>query len=186
MTKDKLKKKLDMHFNYKDALGYFIIYGVLILFMIPVMYNIAPFWLFIIYITNIDQLTLALTVSFPKYFNNVYTDDSEYLIPDISYHLIKIISLTGIFLYGLQMKLIGRKDIEVLEGMIVIAIITYTLPDFLLPYVSKYFHSFLKNIKYSKIIISTSIAIVFIIVEGIILTNYIHTKHIASHGKRLF
>ena len=186
MTKDKLKKKLDMDFNYKDALGYFIIYGVLILFMCPVMYNIAPFWLFIIYITNIDQLTLALTVSFPNYFNNVYTDDSEYLIPDISYHLIKIISLTGIFLYGLQMKLIGRKDLEVLEGMIVIAIITYTLPDFLLPYVTKYFHHFLKHIKNSKIIISISIALMFIVLEGIILTNYIHTKHIEGDGKRLF
>ena len=84
------------------------------------------------------------------------------------------------------MKLIGRTDIEVLEGMIVIAIITYTLPDFLLPYVSKYFNSFLKNIKYSKIIISASIALLFILIEGIILTNYVHTKHIESHGKRLF
>ena len=93
MPKDKLTKKIDMEFTYKDALGFFIIYGILILFMIPIMYNIGPFWLFIIYITNIDQLTLALTISFPNYFNNVYTDDSEYLIPDISYHIIKLVSL---------------------------------------------------------------------------------------------
>ena len=56
MGKDKMKKKLDMSFNYKDILGYFIVYGVLILFMCPVMYNIAPFHLFIVYITNLDQI----------------------------------------------------------------------------------------------------------------------------------
>ena len=54
MTKDKMKKKIDMQFNYKDALGYFIVYGVLILFMLPFMYNILPFHLFIIYVTNLS------------------------------------------------------------------------------------------------------------------------------------
>ena len=186
MAKDKMKKKLDMHFNYKDILGYFIVYGVLILFMFPVMYNIAPFSLFIIYITNLDQIILALTVSFPQYFNNVYTDESEYLLPDISFHLIKTISLTGIFLYGLQMKLIGRKDLEVLKGMIAITIITYTLPDFFLPYVTRYFHKFLNNIKYAKVIISMSVALLFILLETLILHNLIYTKETKSYGKRLF
>ena len=113
-----------MHFNYKDALGYFIVYGVLILFMCPVMYNIAPFSLFIIYITNLDQIILALTVSFPQYFNNVYTDESEYLLPDISFHLIKTISLTGIFLYGLQpyvFKYIACKSISPFDATNVVA-----------------------------------------------------------------
>ena len=186
MGKDKMKKKLDMSFNYKDILGYFIVYGVLILFMCPVMYNIAPFHLFIVYITNLDQIILALSVSFPTYFNKVYSDDSDYLIPDISFHLIKTISLTGIFLYGLQMKLIGRKDLEVLEGMLAITIITYTLPDFFLPYVTKYFHHYLKNMKYSKIIISMSVAALFILIESIILHNFIYTKETKSYGKRLF
>ncbi len=186
MPKDKLTKKIDMEFTYKDALGFFIIYGILILFMIPIMYNIGPFWLFIIYITNIDQLTLALTISFPNYFNNVYTDDSEYLIPDISYHIIKLVSLTGIFLYGLQMKLIGRNDISVLEGMILISIITYNLPDFLLPYVTKYFNNYFKNIKYSKIIISIFVALLFIFLESILITTYINTKTIEGNGRRIF
>ena len=186
MGKDKMKKKLVMSFNYKDILGYFIVYGVLILFMCPVMYNIAPFHLFIVYITNLDQIILALSVSFPTYFNKVYSDDSDYLIPDISFHLIKTISLTGIFLYGLQMKLIGRKDLEILEGMVAITVITYTLPDFFLPYVTKYFHKFLKNIKYAKIIISMSVASLFILLESIILHNFIYTKQTKSYGKRLF
>ena len=84
------------------------------------------------------------------------------------------------------MKLIGRKDLEILEGMVAITVITYTLPDFFLPYVTKYFHKFLKNIKYAKIIISMSVASLFILLESIILHNFIYTKQTKSYGKRLF
>ena len=74
MVKNKLEKKLEINYNYKDALGFMFIYGIVIGLLIPIMYIIAPFWLFIIYITNIDQITLALSVSFPDYFKNVYDD----------------------------------------------------------------------------------------------------------------
>lgn len=186
MVKNKLDKKLDINYNYKDALGFIFIYGIVIGLLIPIMYIIAPFWLFIIYITNIDQITLALSVSFPDYFKNVYDDEANFLIPDISFHLIKIISLIGIFLYGLQMKLVGRKDMEVLEGMIFITIITYTLPDFFLPHLTKALNNNAHTIKYSKIIISFFILASFIIFESIILKNYIHTTHIENKGLQLF
>ena len=84
------------------------------------------------------------------------------------------------------MKLIGRKDMEVLEGMIFITIITYTLPDFFLPYLTKALNNNLHIIKYSKIIISFFILASFIIFESIILKNYIHTTHIENKGRQLF
>ena len=91
-------------------------------------------------------------------------------------------------MYGLQMKLIGRTDTEVLEGMFIIAVVTYTLPDFFLPYLTKFFssYSFIKNSYYSKIVISSVILFFLILFETIIIKNYIHTSHIEQNGKRLF
>ena len=154
--------------------------------LIPFLFYNIPFWAFTIYVCNIDQIALALSVSFPDYFDYLYNDDSDDLWTDISFHIIKLVSLTGIFLYGLQMKKKGRKDIIVLEGMITIAIITYTMPEYLMPRLTNMLTKHIHDIKYSNILVSTIIILFFILLESIFLKYYINTRSINVEGKRLF
>ena len=91
------------------------------------------------------------------------------------------------------MKLVGRTDRVVLEGMIVISIITYTLPEYLLPRLTKMLETYTHSLEKSKtrkgylsIVVSFFIVFLFISVESFILKNYVHTRHIESKNKRLF
>ena len=185
-SQDKLNKKKDIHFTFKRLIGFVIVYVFFICMLIPFLFYNIPFWAFTIYVCNIDQIALALSVSFPEYFDYLYNDDSDDLWTDISFHIIKLVSLTGIFLYGLQMKKKGRKDIIVLEGMIAIAIITYTMPEYLMPRLTNILTKYIHDIKYSNIVVSTIIILFFILLESIFLKYYINTRSINVEGKRLF
>ena len=185
-SQDKLNKKKDIHFTFKRLIGFVIVYVFFICMLISFLFYNIPFWAFTIYVCNIDQIALALSVSFPEYFDYLYNDDSDDLWTDISFHIIKLVSLTGIFLYGLQMKKKGRKDIIVLEGMITIAIITYTMPEYLMPRLTNILTKYIHDIKYSNIVVSTIIIVFFILLESIILKYYINTRSINVEGKRLF
>ena len=185
-SQDKLNKKKDIHFTFKRLIGFVVVYVFFICMLIPFLFYNIPFWAFTIYVCNIDQIALALSVSFPEYFDYLYNDDSDDLWTDISFHIIKLVSLTGIFLYGLQMKKKGRKDIIVLEGMIAIAIITYTMPEYLMPRLTNILTKYIHDIKYSNIVVSTIIILFFILLESIFLKYYINTRSINVEGKRLF
>ena len=185
-SQDKLNKKKDIHFTFKRLIGFVVVYVFFICMLIPFLFYNIPFWAFTIYVCNIDQIALALSVSFPEYFDYLYNDDSDDLWTDISFHIIKLVSLTGIFLYGLQMKKKGRKDIIVLEGMITIAIITYTMPEYLMPRLTNILTKYIHDIKYSNIVVSTIIILFFILLESIFLKYYINTRSINVEGKRLF
>ncbi len=185
-SQDKLNKKKDIHFTFKRLIGFVVVYVFFICMLIPFLFYNIPFWAFTIYVCNIDQIALALSVSFPEYFDYLYNDDSDDLWTDISFHIIKLVSLTGIFLYGLQMKKKGRKDIIVLEGMIAIAIITYTMPEYLMPRLTNILTKHIHDIKYSNIVVSTIIILFFILLESIFLKYYINTRSINVDGKRLF
>jgi len=185
-SQDKLNKKKDIHFTFKRLIGFVVVYVFFICMLIPFLFYNIPFWAFTIYVCNIDQIALALSVSFPDYFDYLYNDDSDDLWTDISFHIIKLVSLTGIFLYGLQMKKKGRKDIIVLEGMITIAIITYTMPEYLMPRLTNMLTKHIHDIKYSNILVSTIIILFFILLESIFLKYYINTRSINVEGKRLF
>lgn len=185
-SQDKLNKKKDIHFTFKRLIGFVVVYVFFICMLIPFLFYNIPFWAFTIYVCNIDQIALALSVSFPEYFDYLYNDDSDDLWTDISFHIIKLVSLTGIFLYGLQMKKKGRKDIIVLEGMIAIAIITYTMPEYLMPRLTNILTKHIHDIKYSNIVVSTIIILFFILLESIFLKYYINTRSINVEGKRLF
>ena len=185
-SQDKLNKKKDIHFTFKRLIGFVVVYVFFICMLIPFLFYNIPFWAFTIYVCNIDQIALALSVSFPEYFDYLYNDDSDDLWTDISFHIIKLVSLTGIFLYGLQMKKKGRKDIIVLEGMITIAIITYTMPEYLMPRLTNILTKHIHDIKYSNIVVSTIIILFFILLESIFLKYYINTRSINVEGKRLF
>lgn len=185
-SQDKLNKKKDIHFTFKRLIGFVVVYVFFICMLIPFLFYNIPFWAFTIYVCNIDQIALALSVSFPEYFDYLYNDESDDLWTDISFHIIKLVSLTGIFLYGLQMKKKGRKDIIVLEGMIAIAIITYTMPEYLMPRLTNILTKHIHDIKYSNIVVSTIIILFFILLESIFLKYYINTRSINVEGKRLF
>lgn len=185
-SQDKLNKKKDIHFTFKRLIGFVVVYVFFICMLIPFLFYNIPFWAFTIYVCNIDQIALALSVSFPDYFDYLYNDESDDLWTDISFHIIKLVSLTGIFLYGLQMKKKGRKDIIVLEGMITIAIITYTMPEYLMPRLTNMLTKHIHDIKYSNILVSSIIILFFILLESIFLKYYINTRSINVEGKRLF
>tara|TARA_B100001059_G_C17729749_1_gene525540 strand:- start:273 stop:851 length:579 start_codon:yes stop_codon:yes gene_type:complete len=183
---DKLDKNKQIEFTYNRLIGFIVLYVFLIGLLFPFLFYNIPFWAFTIYVCNIDQIALALSVSFPHYFDYLYNDESDDLWTDISFHIIKLIALTGIFMYGLQMKLVGRKDIIVLEGMITIAIITYTMPEYLMPRLTNILTKNIPSNKYSTIMVSSIIIVLFIVLESIFLNYYINTRSIDSRGKQLF
>ena len=68
-SQDKLNKKKDIHFTFKRLIGFVIVYVFFICMLISFLFYNIPFWAFTIYVCNIDQIALALSVSFPEYFD---------------------------------------------------------------------------------------------------------------------
>jgi len=196
----------------EEALGFFIVYGFVICLIPYIMYHYAPFTFFITYLGNIDLICNVLVTNFPDYFKHTYNTSPESIYGYLSFNIISLISLSGIFLYGLQMKLIGHSDRVSFRSMILISIITFTLPTLLIPYLTKYTKKASKHValKYIKgkhltkdettneikltdeiinkitIIVSGVIALSFIIIEGVVIDNMIHKYHFSTKGRRVF
>ena len=196
----------------KEIIGFIFVY-VIILYTIPLMlYKYAPFTRFITFLANVDLMANVLSTNHPEYFKHVYNIEPESIIGYISFNIITLISLSGIFLYGLQLKLIGFSNSTTFKSMIAVAIITFTLPTMLIPYLTKYFktlshHTALhyidgehkkkddrtkeikltnKAIKHIAIVVSSLIALGFIFIEGYIIENVIHKKDFTADGRRVF
>ncbi len=183
--------------DFKSVLGIIIVYIFIILFGIYITFHYFQFNYFILYISNVDLIANTLATAFPKMFKLAYNPSPDSVISYISYNSISLVALSGIFMAGLQMKLIGRSDWVAFESMVVVAIVTYTLPTALIPLITKLTDSIILNdILHKKItkksdailklIISIFIVIGFLIIEHLIINNYVYTKLLSSDGKRLF
>tara|TARA_X000001036_G_C20673788_1_gene803393 strand:- start:431 stop:1069 length:639 start_codon:yes stop_codon:yes gene_type:complete len=196
----------------KEIIGFLFVY-VIILYIIPVLlYRYVPFTRFITYLANVDLIANVLATNQPEYFKHAYNTDSESITGYISYNIITLIALSGIFLYGLQLKLIGYSNSSTFKSMIAVSIITFTLPTMLIPYLTNYFKKLshyvalhyidgehktndekkdekkLTNntIKHISIVISSLIALGFIFMEGYIIENVIHKHDFTAKGRRVF
>ena len=197
----------------KSIIGFIIIYGSVLTIIPFLLYNYSRFTRFITYVANVDLIANVLATSFPKYFKNAYDTKTSSFTGYLSYNFITLYALSGIFLYGLQLKLVGHNNSIAFKSMIAVSIITFTLPTLLIPYLTHYLNKLSKHIatNYIKekhkskdetnqeikltddvidnisIIISMLIAIIFILIEGYIIENFIHRDDIIPlKGKRVF
>ena len=196
----------------KTIFGFFAMY-VFILYVIPyILYNYAKFTSFITYIANVDLIANVLATNFPSYFKYTYDSDSKTLLGYLSFNVISLYALSGIFLYGLQLKLVGHNNNVAFKSMIAVSIITFTLPTLLIPFLTRYIKIHTKHIAknyikgshievdekkneikltneavdYISIFVSSAIAIFFILIEGYFIENYIHKETIKNKGLRVF
>ena len=183
--------------DFKSILGIIIVYLFIVLFGTYFTFHYLKFSDFILYISNVDLIANTLATAYPDIFKLAYNPSPNSFITYLSYNSISLVALSGIFMAGLQMKLIGRSDWVAFESMVVVAIVTYTLPTTLIPLLTKITDSFIINDivhkRFSKdtesiikMILSIIVAIGFIMTESFILHNYIYTKDLESDGKRLF
>ena len=196
----------------KQIFGFIFIYFFAIFCVCYYLYKYSPFIRFITYLANVDLIANVLATNFPDYFKLVYNIDPQSIVGYISYNVITLIALSGIFLYGLQLKLIGHSNTISFRSMIVVSIITFTLPTLLIPYMTKYFKKLSEHIalhyidgehiKYSEksqekiltreaierisVVISIVIAIGFILTEGYVIEHLIHKHKFLAKGRRVF
>jgi small-conductance mechanosensitive channel len=189
----------------KTIIGFIIIYGVVLTLLPYLLYNHIRFTLFITYIANVDLIANVLSTSFPNYFKRAYDTTSNALPYYLSYNFITLYALSGIFLYGLNLKSLSHSDLETFKSMIAVAIITFTLPTLLIPYLTHYVNKLSKYIalNYIKgehktknkttnkirltnevidnisIIVSIVIACIFILLEGYFIENFIFVKTVS-------
>ena len=195
----------------KIIIGFVIIYGMVITLIQNMLYKYFIFTGFITYIANVDLISNVLATNFPDYFKLTYNTNPKSIIGYISYNIITLYALSGIFLYGLQLKLMGHNDLISFRSMIAVSVITFTLPTMLIPYFTKKCTNLInyialnhiegdhktknkinneyiltnKTSKLISVIVSSFIAISFILVEGFFIENYIH-KHKYNFKKRVF
>ena len=187
----------------KHIFGFLFVY-VIILYVIPnILYKFANFTSFITYVANVDLITNVLATNIPDYFKYTYDTTSKTIFGYISFNIISLYALSGIFLYGLQLKLLGHNNTIAFKAMIIVSIITFTLPTLLIPFLTRYIkkrvkyiakkyiegsHKKLDETKYEikltddaidhlSIIVSMVIAMLFIIIEGYIIEHYVYKRH---------
>lgn len=186
------------HLNIKSFVGLLFIYLIVICSGIYLSFHYFTETRFLLYISNVDLLANTLATAFPDIFKLAYNPDPDSLITYLSYNTISMVALTGIFIAGLHMKSVGKSDAIALQSMIIVGIVTYTLPTNLIPILTKLSDKFIENFiihnklnrsfghAVLKLVIGLIVAIGFIGLEEFILKQNIYTKTLESGGKRLF
>lgn len=166
------------------TIGFFVIYG-LVLLLIPyyLLFHTSS-TIFITYFANVDIVSNILSINFPTYFKHVYNINPNNAWQYISYNIISLIALSGIFIHGLSQKNKGMNDLNIFTTMVIMSIVTWTLPTQLIPYLVKQLKQKLKikNIDYD-VVITTLISSSFVFLEGIIIYLYLsYYKHLQIHN----
>lgn len=194
----------------KSIIGFIIIYGFVLTILPYFLYHHINFTRFITYVANVDLIANVLATCFPNYFKNVYDIKTNSFPTYLSYNIITLYALSGIFLYGLNLKFIGHSNSETFKSMIAVSIITFTLPTLLIPYLTHYVNklskyialNYIKRENKSKditinklritdhiidninIIVSIVIATLFIVIECYFIENFIFVKTISYLKKK--
>ena len=139
----RLKHHLNTPYDTADAVGFTILYT-LIAFIIPyILFHYASFELFITYFANVDIVANILAVNFPDYFIKWYSVYNDTLRGYLSFNIISVIALSGIFYFGLASK--GRSTKEKWGIMIIMSIVTWTLPTLGIPFMNHKVEEFLER-----------------------------------------
>jgi hypothetical protein len=169
----------------KPFIGFIFTY-VIVLFYIPYyLYFYAHNTLFLTYFANVDIVTNILSINFPDFFKNVYDINPTNIHQYISYNIISIVALSGIFIHGISLKNNNiYSDISILITLIIMSIITWTLPTQLIPYLVKYIKNTYKiNDTSYDVIITTIISLFFIFLEGILIHLIVDKNILFKHNK---
>jgi len=166
--------------HYEQIIGAIIIY-ILVMMIIPYfLFKYAPFVLFITWFANVDIVSNILTIGFPNYFKNVYNINSKTLLSYISYNIISLVALSGIFMAGIKSTNQTENDFKTFAKMVIMSIVTWVLPTQGIPYLTKKTiqrvrHTELHKTypKLTEIVASSLISVSFIILEAIIIKNFI-------------
>lgn len=122
----------------------FIIVYIIIIGIIPyTLFNYAPFSLFLTYFANVDMISNILSIHFPDVFRSLYNDDYTTLFEYVSFNAINLVALSGIFIHGLHNKI--KDKTRVLISMIIMSIITWTIPTSALPWINKKVEEYMKT-----------------------------------------
>jgi len=176
----KLKKHI--HSKIKDIIGFFILYVVIILIVPYTLKKYAAFPVFATYFANIDIIANILSLNYPDYFHHFYDPFyKESLKNYLSFNLISIISLSGIFLVGLRHD--SKHIEEKIAIMTIMSIITWTLPTEGLPLLNKKVNNYLVSSGYltenhkqkdREIALTIFTSLIFIVLEFYIISKLTH------------
>ena len=141
---ERLKKNLASPYDTQDIIGFFILYTLFVAILPYILFHYAPFELFITYFANVDIVANLLAVNFPDYFIKWYSVYNDTLRGYLSFNIISVVALSGIFYFGLVAK--GRSTKEKWAIMIIMSIVTWTLPTLGIPFMNHKVEEFLEKI----------------------------------------
>lgn len=198
---DKSKNDLDINLNLgvtkekinfsytKSTLGFIIIYGIVIIAIPYLIFNYGSKPMFLTVFANVDLISNILSINFPSYFKEAYNYDPSGATQNISYNIISLVALSGIFIHGLSKKNDKSSDLTVFISMVIMSIITWASPTQLVPYiVNKITEIFKINREKEKdvvILITTGISLLFILIEGILIHLFLRYEHLLPHSNSL-
>tara|TARA_Y100000780_G_C13694333_1_gene420829 strand:+ start:5995 stop:6537 length:543 start_codon:yes stop_codon:yes gene_type:complete len=171
----------------KQLIGFLITYFGILFYIPYYLYFNAHNTLFLTYFANVDIVTNILSINFPEYFGQVYDIDPKNVSQYVSFNFISIIALSGIFMHGISLKNENvYSDIAILITLIIMAIVTWTLPTQLIPYAVKRLKE-TYNIKDTSkdILITTLISLIFIVLEGILIHLIVEKNILFKNNKWL-
>lgn len=171
----------------QTIIGYIVIYVIVILYIPYFLFYSANTTIFLTYFANVDIIANILSINFPSYFKNVYNINPSNVLQYISYNIISLVALSGIFIHGLGLKNKGyHSDISILLSLVLMSIITWILPTQLIPYlenkVKKKYN--IKNTTY-HVITTTIISLFFILIEGFLIHILIDKNKLFRNNKFL-
>lgn len=154
-------------------IGYIIMYFIIILYIPYFLFFNAHDTVFLLYFANVDIVANILAINFPSYFKNVYDIDPQNVSQYISFNIISIVALSGIFIHGIGLKNEGtHNDITILASLVLMSIITWTLPTQLIPYLTNKVKTYFKlsdSDETYDVLITTMVSLTFIALEGILI-----------------
>ena len=139
----RLKEHLESPYDKQDVIGFVTIYTLVVAIIPYLLFKHASFELFITYFANVDIVANILSVNFPNYFIKWYSVYNDTLRGYASFNIISVIALSGIFYFGLNAK--NRSINEKLVIMIIMSIVTWTLPTLGIPYMNHSVEEFLEK-----------------------------------------
>jgi len=139
----RLRDNLDSPYDNADVVGFIIMYTLVVFIMPYILFKYASFEVFITYFANVDIVANILAVNFPDYFVKWYSVYNDTLRGYLSFNIISVIALSGIFYFGLTSN--GRSTNEKWLIMIIMSIITWTLPTLGIPLMNHKVEDFLEK-----------------------------------------
>jgi len=139
----RLETNLSSPYDKQDIIGFFILYTLVVAVVPYILFHYASFEIFITYFANVDIVANILAVNFPNYFIKWYSVYNDSLRGYLSFNIISVVALSGIFYFGLVAK--GRSTREKWAIMIIMSIITWTLPTLGIPFMNHKVEEFLEK-----------------------------------------